>query len=187
MRLRRLAVALAACCLQVCPAAADESINIFVAIDAAYYLGLVLCGMVRAYGEPSSAARRGRPFKFFVLHGPRLPATTVCAASEAALRCRAARSLNPKFGTDRDLARVETRRWTSRRPRAPDWSGCAQFEHTDDPRGSCVGTAAATRHTRTVNTIALAGARVPKLAPSTRDPRPFASIRAQLQSTVATT
>jgi len=127
MRLRRLAVALAACCLQVRPAAADESINIFVAIDAAYYLGLVLCGMVRAYGEPSSAARRGRPFKFFVLHGPRLPATTVCAASEAALR-----------------------------PRAPDWSGCAQFEHTDDPRGSCVGAAAATRLTRTVNTIALA-------------------------------
>ena len=76
MRVRRLAVALAACCLQVRPAAADESINIFVAIDAAYYLGLVLCGMVRAYGEPSSAARRGRPFKFFVLHGPRLPATT---------------------------------------------------------------------------------------------------------------
>ena len=73
MRLRRLAVTLAACCLQVRPAAADESINIFVAIDAAYYLGLVLCGMVRAYGEPSSAARRGRPFKFFVLHGPRLP------------------------------------------------------------------------------------------------------------------
>ena len=71
MRVRRL-VALAACCLQVRPAAADESINIFVAIDAAYYLGLVLCGMVRAYGEPSSAARRGRPFKFFVLHGPRL-------------------------------------------------------------------------------------------------------------------
>ena len=66
MRVRRLAVALAACCLQVRPAAADESINIFVAIDAAYYLGLVLCGMVRAYGEPSSAARRGRPFKFFV-------------------------------------------------------------------------------------------------------------------------
>ena len=63
MRLRRLAVALAACCLQVRPAAADESINIFVAIDAAYYLGLVLCGMVRAYGEPSSAARRGRPFR----------------------------------------------------------------------------------------------------------------------------
>ena len=50
MRVRRLAVALAACCLQVRPAAADESINIFVAIDAAYYLGLVLCGMVRAYG-----------------------------------------------------------------------------------------------------------------------------------------
>ena len=75
MSVRRLAVALAACCLQVRPAAADESINIFVAIDAAYYLGLVLCGMVRAYGEPSSAARRGRPFKFFVLHGPRLPAT----------------------------------------------------------------------------------------------------------------
>ena len=73
MRVRRLAVTLAACCLQVRPAAADESINIFVAIDAAYYLGLVLCGMVRAYGEPSSAARRGRPFKFFVLHGPRLP------------------------------------------------------------------------------------------------------------------
>ena len=116
MRVRRL-VALAACCLQVCPAAADESINIFVAIDAAYYLGLVLCGMVRAYGEPSSAARRGRPFKFFVLHGPRLPATTVCAASEAALRCRAARSLNPKFGTDRDLARVETRRCRAGRAR----------------------------------------------------------------------
>ena len=72
MRLRRLAVTLAACLLQVSPAAAaDESINIFVAIDAAYYLGLVLCGMVRAYGEPSSAARRGRPFKFFVLHGRR--------------------------------------------------------------------------------------------------------------------
>ena len=68
MRVRRLAVTLAACCLQVRPAAADESINIFVAIDAAYYLGLVLCGMVRAYGEPSSAARRGRPFKFFVLY-----------------------------------------------------------------------------------------------------------------------
>ena len=33
MRVRRLAVALAACCLQVRPAAADESINIFVAID----------------------------------------------------------------------------------------------------------------------------------------------------------
>ena len=33
MRLRRLAVTLAACCLQVRPAAADESINIFVAID----------------------------------------------------------------------------------------------------------------------------------------------------------
>ena len=117
MRVRRLAVALAACCLQVRPAAADESINIFVAIDAAYYLGLVLCGMVRAYGEPSSAARRGRPFKFFVLHGPRLPATTVCAASEAALRCRAARPLNPKFGTDRDLARVETRRCRAGRAR----------------------------------------------------------------------
>ena len=117
MRVRRLAVALAACCLQVRPAAADESINIFVAIDAAYYLGLVLCGMVRAYGEPSSAARRGRPFKFFVLHGPRLPATTVCAASEAALRCRAARPLNPKFGTDGDLARVETRRCRAGRAR----------------------------------------------------------------------
>ena len=117
MRVRRLAVTLAACCLQVRPAAADESINIFVAIDAAYYLGLVLCGMVRAYGEPSSAARRGRPFKFFVLHGPRLPATTVCAASEAALRCRAARPLNPKFGTDRDLARVETRRCRAGRAR----------------------------------------------------------------------
>ena len=117
MRLRRLAVTLAACCLQVRPAAADESINIFVAIDAAYYLGLVLCGMVRAYGEPSSAARRGRPFKFFVLHGPRLPAATVCAASEAALRCRAARPLNPIFGTDRDLARVESRRCRAGRAR----------------------------------------------------------------------
>ena len=89
----------------------------------------------------------------------------------------------------RDRQRSRSRRDSpvSRRPRAPDWSGCAQFEHTDDPRGSCVGTAAATRLTRTVNTIALAGARVPKLAPSTRDPRPFASICAQPQSTVATT
>ena len=52
MRLRRLAVALAACCLQVRPAAADESINIFVA---------AILGTKRSRESSARSSTRGRP------------------------------------------------------------------------------------------------------------------------------
>ena len=147
----------------------------------------------------SGPVRDGARVRRAVLRGAARPPVQVFRAARAAaprdhrLRRKRGRAPVPRRAATqpeiRDRQRSRSRRDSpvSRRPRAPDWSGCAQFEHTDDPRGSCVGAAAATRLTRTVNTIALAGARVPKLAPSTRDPRPFASICAQPQSTVATT
>jgi len=101
---------LAACALAalVARGAAEESVNLFFAIDAEYYLGLALCGAVRAYSETSAASRRGRPFKFFVLHREPLEAAAICDAAEDALR-----------------------------PRAADWTGCATFEHRATARGAC--------------------------------------------------